>query len=357
MTEIDLLKRVRADEPDADPLVLARARQRLLTAGPVRRRAPRARLLIAGGLALTLAGAFLVRDVVSHDGSAVPGAVADAGTVLADAAAKSQAAPNASVGPGEFYLVTMRRSFAHTYGPKKQYRATSQLMVESWIPADPSRGYLQRNHDFLKVDYANAESKAAARKYAPYLLTKPKTHLVRVNCKGFRLDLRIPREVLDEPCTGDWSRPTPAFLARQPRDPDKLLAVLRTYTPPAVRKENWSDRVRADHIPLDQRAFSRIGSVLQSGIVPPDLRAALYQAARKIPGIQLIENVETLDGRRAQAIGYTSEGQRFDILIDPTTGQGIGSRLIDPRTGNGPETVYMAFSYTTRVTSTPAPQR
>jgi hypothetical protein len=129
--------------------------------------------------------------------------------------------------------------------------------------------------------------------------------------------------------------------------------------------ERQLELARAGTISPDQRAFGRIAAALNSGFASTDLRTALYEAARKIPGIQLMDDVETHDGRRGRAIGYVvNERQRLDIIISPSTGQSIGSRLIDfekPANGSaskasgglGPgEVVYRADSFTTRITST-----
>jgi len=355
MTEIDLLKRVRDDVPEPDPLVLARARQRLLTAPPVRRRVVRPRLVVAGGLALILAGGFLAADVMSRDGnSAVPGATADAGTFLADAAAKAKADPEVSIPPGKFRQVTTERTFLYKFGPKKEFTATEHLRQDSWVTADPSRPYTLRIQELAKVDFATPQDKAAARRYAPFLLGHPKPRLGRATCRG----VLIEPDTQTAPCTPSWEFPSPAFLAGQPRDPDELLAALRKYTPPVLPRDGVPERqlelARAAAMSPDQRAFGRIASALNSGFAPADLRAALYEAARKIPGMRLTDDVETLDGRHGRAIGLAvNEGQRLDLIISPSNGQSIGSRLVD--VGNGTATndvVYSAESFTTRITPT-----
>jgi len=68
--------------------------------------------------------------------------------------------------------------------------------------------------------------------------------------------------------------------------------------------------------------------VLRSGLVPADLRAALYRAAARIPGIKLIDSAANLDGRRGVAIGRVQAGGelRHDIVFDSAAGQLIGER-------------------------------
>ncbi|MEV6415734.1 CU044_5270 family protein [Kribbella sp. NPDC051718] len=323
MTEIDLLKRVRDDVPAPDPLALARARQRLFTPPPVRRRVTRARLLVAGGLALTLAGGFLAADVVGHESSPLPGTVADASTFLANAAALAKANPDTPVPPGQYLLVSTEYGRLYEFGPGKKYRATVHTKVDEWIPADPTqRRHPQRIQGPTKVDFANAQAEAAARKYAPDLFQRPKPHLYSANCHGLVIQPNLSAEVLNRPCIPSWRLPTPEFLARQPRDPDALLAALRNAKPPQDQRGRWE-------MPADQQAFGLIARVLDSGIAPADLRAALYEAAAKIPGIVLTNDVVTLDGRHGRAIGFDfTEYQRSEIVISPVDGQAIGSRTV-----------------------------
>lgn len=366
MNELDLLKQVRNDVPAPDPVVLARARQRLLTPPPVRR-ATRPRVLVAAGLALTLAGAFLAADVINHDSTPTPGTVADASTFLADSAALTSANPDAPIPPGHYRQVTTLQTYIYEFGPKKAFRATTQMQIDKWIPAEPARQYPVRVQELVKVDFATPEAKVAARKLAPQLFERPKPRLYRVTCSGVTIEPNASPDVLKAPCTPDWHHPTAEFLARQPRDPDALLAALRNE--PLIKGRLTSlQQAREKATPPDQKAFNRISGALASGILPADLRAALYLAARKIPGIQLLDDVLTLDGRRGRAIGYVYNGYRQDIIISPSNGQSIGSRLVvaDAALLNGesnvtgalrPGDVYNATSITTQITATHPPTK
>lgn len=334
MNELDMLKRVRSDVPGPDPLALARARERLISSPPVRRRYPRP--LIAASIAVALTGGFLASDVVSRDGSPQPGVAADAGTFLADAAAQAVANPDAAVPAGKYLQVTTQRSYLYDFGPRKEYRATTVMVEDKWISPGSLGLYPQRTQLLAKVTFDSTEARRAAASLAPTLLSKPKPRMERVNCAGIGLGSGVDPKILQKQCTPSWSTPTPEFLARQPRDPDALLAALRKADPSQGGRQ----------FPEDQLAFTRIGLALDSGIVPADLRAALYQAARRIPGIKLVDDVVTLDGRHGRAVGYTFNGQRSEIII-ASNGQSIGSRLIE---ADGD--VYTAVSFTSRVVST-----
>ncbi|GAA1676478.1 hypothetical protein GCM10009745_19650 [Kribbella yunnanensis] len=339
MNELDLLKQVRNDVPAPDPLALARARQRLLTPPPVRRRT-HARVLVAAGVAVVLTGGFLAADVIDHDNTPLPGAVADAGTFLAEAAAQTASQPDVRIPSGQFLQVTTLRTYLVGFGPQKKYQATTMMVEDKWITADPFQQYPGRLQELAKVTFTTREAQLAARTQAPWLFKKPKSRMDRVTCRGLIVQPNLDPKILQKPCTADWFTPTTDFLARQPRDPDALLAVLRQ---PAPAQES-----RRVPLPADEVAFFRINAALNSGIVPSDLRAALYQAARKIPGIKLLNDVTTVDGRHGRAVGYTTQQrQRWDIIISPSDGQSIGSRLVQP---NGD--IYTATSVTSRLTTT-----
>ena len=85
----------------------------------------------------------------------------------------------------------------------------------------------------------------------------------------------------------------------------------------------------------DGEALVFIADLLRTGLVPADLRAALYKTAALIPGVSVTDDQATLDGRKGIAIGRveTTSHRRQDIIIDPTTGLLIGERevLTEPR--------------------------
>ncbi|MEU4395955.1 CU044_5270 family protein [Kribbella sp. NPDC023855] len=360
MNELDLLKQVRSDVPDPDPLTLARARQRLLNASPVRRRAPRPRVLVAASLALALAGAFLAADVINHDNAPTPGTVADASTFLADAAGLSTANPDAPLRPGQYRQTTIQMERIHTFGTIPAHRATLHTRIDNWIPAGKSTTYVTRVDKNFKVDFPTPAARQAARKLVPHLFVdeKPKVRYLDRDCKNVTF---MGRTVPGPFCKPSWQNPTPDFLARQPRDPDLLLTALRKHT-----------NRGADKLEPDERAFRHLTEALSSGLVPADLRAALYQAARKIPGIKLLDNVTTLDGRRGRAVGYETNGYRSDLIISPSDGRMIGYRLVVTRdhpgkpnndsAGNDYEVLLAGdiaseTSILTRITTTPPPTK
>ncbi|MEV0802697.1 CU044_5270 family protein [Kribbella sp. NPDC050281] len=344
MNEIDLLKRVRDDVPPPDPIALARARQRLLTSSPVRRSVGRRRVLVAGTVAATLAVGFLVNDVVIKDGAPKPGAVADANTFLANAAELTSANPDAPIPPGQYRQVTQRSQGTWRFGPHNSYVGTRVDVSDWWISADQKPPYTAISVLNAKKEFSPAAAKQVWSKIDP-LNMKPETIKSPYACGvGTGGSIMLQKKDSKNICTPSWFMPSADFLARLPRDPDKLLAALRADD--ARRVAHCRNKLPNCGLPArtaqaaDNEAFGRVATIMASGIAPADLRAALYQAARKIPGIQLQADAVNLDGKTGRAIGRVQYlGVRQDLIIEPKTGRFLGLREVAtvtaPRNVNG----------------------
>jgi hypothetical protein len=84
----------------------------------------------------------------------------------------------------------------------------------------------------------------------------------------------------------------------------------------------------------DGEALVLIADVLRSGIVPGDLRAALFRAAALIPGVEVVDRQANLNGEVGVAVGRyePNSGDRQEIIFNPETGMVIGERevRVDP---------------------------
>jgi RNA polymerase sigma-70 factor (ECF subfamily) len=147
----------------------------------------------------------------------------------------------------------------------------------------------------------------------------------------------------------NWAFPTPDWLAKQPRDPKKLLAAIEAAQEKGALQ-------KADRPTL---AFLTIAEVMSSGYVPADLRAALYRAARLIPGITLSSKAE-LDGRKGVSVSAPSPYGilQQEIVFDPKTGGFIGEReIVKKPVGDAKHlpvgSVYSSTSVTVDVTGNP----
>lgn len=78
----------------------------------------------------------------------------------------------------------------------------------------------------------------------------------------------------------------------------------------------------------ESEAFVTIADGPRTGVVPADLRAALYKAAALIPGVTVGDRQAKVDGKTGIAIGIPSPDgvARTDIIIDPTSGLMIGEQ-------------------------------
>ncbi|MCL9664648.1 CU044_5270 family protein [Curtobacterium albidum] len=123
---------------------------------------------------------------------------------------------------------------------------------------------------------------------------------------------------LDGAFSGDpW---TPADLAAMPRDPDAL------YDWVAAHASGSSSHEEAMTVLVTDR--------LATGMVPADLRSAMYQVLARIPGATVTHDAVTLDGRTGVGIGRTEAGrgdEYTEVVVDPTTGDFIGMRSIAGR--------------------------
>jgi hypothetical protein len=103
---------------------------------------------------------------------------------------------------------------------------------------------------------------------------------------------------------------TPLVVAAMPRDPAKLLRWLRARN---------SDQGPTAAMPV-------AAMYLETGLVPPDLRAAIYRAMALQPGLTATD--VTVGGHRGVAFGWPagaeSVGQQF--VVDPGTGGYLGYR-------------------------------
>jgi hypothetical protein len=115
---------------------------------------------------------------------------------------------------------------------------------------------------------------------------------------------------------------TPAWLDALPTDPAALLAALRDTIDPM---SSWSP---------DHQVFTSLRNLLweADGILPTDLRVALYGAMAQMTG--LTATPVTIDGRDLVAIRHAEANDGAEILFDPATGHAVGTRSI--RTGEAP---------------------
>lgn len=256
--------------------------------------------LVAAAVAALLAGVmFAVPATVRH------AADAEAVTVLAQAAAAPASDP---VIPAGHYLYTEVHARWLSMGGDGGESSISidEHLIQTWRPA-------------IWTDQWTMHSRVLGRTW----IVKPKNpqpvntavEKISAPCGGY----------YDGGCSaeGHWQAPTPEFMAALPRDPTQLLERLKRDAPD-------NGRGNAELVVY-------VADILRNGLVPADLRVALYQTLSLIDGVQITDQLANLDGRIGTAIGIVDPSgyTRQDIIIDPATGMFIGEREVTLRAEDG----------------------
>jgi hypothetical protein len=127
---------------------------------------------------------------------------------------------------------------------------------------------------------------------------------------------------------GRWF-PDPSAV---PTDPDGLLAaVYQLVKAPTCAPIPVGDTVQ-------DRAFLLIDGMLQT-LMPAEVRAALYQALAKIPGVTVAQGASDAAGRRGVAFARaaaiegsgSSDWLRLEIILNPNTHRYLGARHVVTR--------------------------
>ncbi|MFH9726428.1 CU044_5270 family protein [Streptomyces sp. NPDC017254] len=119
--------------------------------------------------------------------------------------------------------------------------------------------------------------------------------------------------------------PSHDYLATLPTDPDALLRKIYKETEGQGNGK-------------DQQAFTTIGDLLVESWPSPQLTAALYRAAAKIPGVVLVDSATDAVGRRGVAVARLDEtsGARTEWIFDSRTLNFLGERTVQVK-GTGGE--------------------
>lgn len=156
--------------------------------------------------------------------------------------------------------------------------------------------------------------------------TGPVTDIGLIHEDGayFPIEVGVPD---GEPAVGHpagLNRPTYAWLASLPTDPDALLDRLTTE----ITRDQDTRRTPAEDRDRAQDTFDTIGELLRETVMPPKTAAALYQAAAKIPGVTLAPDVVDAAGRHGIGVARdnTRAGWRTAWIFDPDTLEYLGER-------------------------------
>ncbi|WP_435206525.1 CU044_5270 family protein [Micromonospora sp. bgisy143] len=244
---------------------------------PVRR--PRRMLVlapVAGVLAVAVAVGAVARPWAS-DGAPLIVTVAQgdpggATLLLGRMATEAAAGPDPSSGEGEYVYVRSRGAFAEVGDGPARLKPVHER--EIWIPRN------ERGDGLLRQPFFNVPIIGAIPEQETLTDVTPNAELV---------DL--------------------------PTDPDALLTKL-------YRDRDGRGRGNS----RDGAAFTAIGDILRESLVPPRTTAALYHAAARIPGVEVVRGVTDAAGRRGVAVAYTERSRRDEWIFDEQTYEYLGER-------------------------------
>ncbi len=224
---------------------------------------------------------------------------ATAAEVLQHAADVTVRTSDPVVGPGQFRKVAMQE--ASQAFVTERYSALVPYSITVYQPADPADEWtLVRDSGQPTQFYPAAEAaeSEAAWKADP--------------SNGY------PVETIRAPQGAFYGSPwTPADLAVMPRDPAAL--------------SRWVSEHAHGSASHEEAMTTLITDDLSTGMVPADLRSAMYQVLARIPGTTITHDSVTLDGREGIGIGRDEpnrQGEHSEIVIDPVSGDYIGSRTL-----------------------------
>lgn len=322
-TALRLLRRDRDLPPEAIDASLDRARLRFETAArattvrtggtaPARTEPPvrwmrRSRPALLTAAALVVAGGLIATGVgVTHWGSPESAAAATLHEAAAAAAAdRSPTGAFTKVVESELSMVS-----ATSDGEHYDEGYLEPTTTTTWVPADVSGTWVRETRSGAPTKYFGG---AAAREAASDDgATEPSAP---VRERGVGGDFAVGELGGAQPGTlgaGD--------IADLPRDPHALVRRIEA----APRAADTTDEL---HV------FDTISGLLRTGLVPADLRAAMYEALATLPDVVVTEEQVSLDGRRGTAIGLPrwSGTEQHDVIIDPADGAYIGERSIRTR--------------------------
>lgn len=265
----------------------------------------RRRIALASAAAAFLVGVLVAGDVVLPDR---PGATAEAVEVLNNAAAATIQTADPVVGPGQYLKIeTTGISGASTSAVDGSPASWTEKRSEQlYVPADRDGEWVWNREDGIPISFSSEAAKAVEAEIRKARQGRSPYGLVRGN-KGVFYEGE-QAGIIGTPLTETGSLP---------RDPRALLNLIYERTKGAGKTP-------------EIEAFVTISDSLRTGVVPADLRAAMYKAAALITGVTVTDKQATVDGRTGIAIGIPSPdgGSRQDIIIDPASGLVIGEQAV-----------------------------
>ena len=279
---------------------------------------PRVALAGLGAVALVAA---VVAISITTTGSRTPGPIShppklDAATVLKHASLVADEQPAfPALQPGQFiYTDEIDSNLVSTEGPDSDHMPSQPYTVlqpetrQIWISPDGS-GRLAESYGsptFLtpadKARWIQAGSPPLTDGHLPPDVSGGPGTLYFVNMSQLPTNPSVLKALLDNGRLDDGGLET-----HPPGSPNGPY----TYPTPGPAKE-----------------FEDVGDLLSETYASPQLRAALYQVAATLPGVELVGTVTDDQGRTGTAVAYASQGVRTELIFDPTTSALLEERVV-----------------------------
>jgi hypothetical protein len=285
--EIQELKHLRADVPDADTAAMLRARSRLVLHASATKStasfASRRRFLLAGAVAVGLVAAGVI--------VALPGAgSASAAEVLNKAADAAAAKPVIPARPGQFSYVETSET---TPG-------LPEFHEQIWFPVDGKGTGVRR------VGHGDQRSDFPAR------------------CGGIQFKFpgsgSIPENAEPILCdtTQSLSNPNYEYLGKLPTDQKELRRL--------VYEEVGKIKGSADD--PDHAAYFLIMGLLKDNVVPSPQLAALFKVLAAIPGATIVADAVVGGGQHGVGVRWAlGEGEWLMLVFDRDNYRLLGQQL------------------------------
>jgi hypothetical protein len=304
--------------PDDDPDAVQRALSRLLDAigAEKRRTRRRRRVVLPAAAAVALTAAAVVVALIAPIGGSTAAA-----TELRRLGAIASSAGAPQIGSGEYLLIVsdeLRPEGGTDLGTGASYTVISRLRVKTWIASDGS--------SFRRTEWISSVFASDADRRSWEAAGEP-----------------------DVPHAGDVqeerSRSNGYFwvdLSGVPREPEQLLAALRSGS-------------IVPRSPGDDQVFMLVGDLMAQGDAPPQLRAALFDAAARLEGIEEAGEVTDPLGRDGVALAIDGATVRTQLVFDPETSELLSIELypIHADGSIGTSTAWRAFHPAEVVDSSP----
>jgi hypothetical protein len=132
-----------------------------------------------------------------------------------------------------------------------------------------------------------------------------------------------------------------------PANPAELEAELRRRLSAAAADGDPESGFRGGKHPTDWEVFVVVEQALAHPLAPPELRAALYEVAGGLEGVEAAADVTDPAGRPASMLRLDNAGERTEVFFDPDTAELLARRITypnvtDTRVYTPPETVRWA---------------